>query len=89
MMWANRRDAPGGIIAPDFTMADPVYWDDPYPIALLLNEAHPEVDPIGVPHAMLRDWVIGLDGFSDDRQALPMECLERIQMEWVELKQDG
>lgn len=67
-------------------MADPIYWDDAYPIALLLNEAHPEVDPTGVPHLVLREWVVDLDGFADDRSALPKEWLERIQMEWVELK---
>lgn len=67
-------------------MADPIYWDDAYPIALLLNEAHPEVDPTGLPYPVLRDWVTGLDGFADDRSALPTEWLERIQMEWVELK---
>ena len=27
----------------EFHMQDPVYWDDAYPIALLLRETHPDV----------------------------------------------
>jgi len=68
-------------------MADPLYWDDPYPIALLLNAMHPDVDdPLRIDLASLRDWVVALNGFSDERDAMPVEWLERIQMEWVELK---
>jgi FeS assembly protein IscX len=67
-------------------MADPIYWDDAYPIALLLEASHPEADPSTVAHGMLREWVIDLEGFADDREAIPMEWLERIQLEWVEMK---
>ncbi|MFN4294828.1 MAG: Fe-S cluster assembly protein IscX [Thermoflexales bacterium] len=67
-------------------MADPLYWDDAYPIALLLRSAHPNVaDPTTLDLHVLREWVIRLDGFSDDCEAWPVEWLERIQMEWVEL----
>ncbi|MCL6510875.1 MAG: Fe-S cluster assembly protein IscX [Anaerolineae bacterium] len=68
-------------------MADPLYWDDTYPIALLLDAAHPEVtDPTTLDLSVLRDWVIRLEGFSDECDVLPVEWLERIQMEWVELQ---
>ena len=67
-------------------MADPIYWDDAYPIALSLRQLHPQIDPLAVPVEVLRDWVVALDGFSDDPKALPIDCLEQIQAEWVEVK---
>lgn len=67
-------------------MRDPVYWDDAYPIALLLRAAHSDVaDPSKVEPALLHAWVIALDGFADDRAAMPAEWLEQILVEWVEL----
>lgn len=67
-------------------MRDPVYWDDAYPIALLLRAAHPEVtDPASVAPALLHTWVIALDVFADDREAMPVEWLAQILVEWVEL----
>jgi FeS assembly protein IscX len=66
--------------------ADPIYWDDAYPIALMLNRAYPTVDPTTVETKVLRDWVIQLDGFADDVDVAPLEWLEQIQVEWVELK---
>lgn len=70
----------------EFHMREPVYWDDGYPIALLLREAHPDVvDPSTVEPALLRAWVIALDAFVDDREAMPAEWLAQILVEWVEL----
>jgi FeS assembly protein IscX len=70
----------------EFHMLEPVYWDDVYPVALLLREAHPDVaDPASVSPATLREWVIALEAFADDRDATPVEWLERILVEWVEL----
>lgn len=67
-------------------MQDPVYWDDVYPIALLLRAAHPDVtDPASVEPATLHQWVIALDAFADDREAVPINWLEQILVEWVEL----
>jgi len=66
-------------------VSDPIYWDDAYPIALLLWRARPTEDPLGVSLECLRDWVVQLDGFADDRDALPVDCLEQILSEWVEL----
>lgn len=67
-------------------MQDPVYWDDAYPIALLLREAHPDAaDPASVAPAQLHAWVIALEAFADDRGVMPAEWLEQILVEWVEL----
>jgi len=68
-------------------MADPLYWDDAYPIALTLNATHPDVtDPSTVALWTLKDWIVTLDGFADESDAAVVEWLERIQAEWVELK---
>lgn len=68
-------------------MSDPIYWDDAYPIALMLRASHPEIDdPTSVAPHVLRDWIIQLDGFADDRDAMPIEWLEQIKVEWVELR---
>lgn len=66
-------------------VSDSIYWDDAYPIALILRRARPDADPLAVPLERLRDWVVQLDGFADDRDSLPVDCLEQIQLEWVEL----
>ena len=68
------------------TTHDPLYWDDAYPIALLLKAAHPEVDPTALDHRVLHEWVIGLEGFADDPAVIYVEWLERIQAEWVEIE---
>ena len=68
-------------------MSDPLYWDDAYSIALLLNAAHPDVgDPSQVMLPQLKTWVTALNGFADDHETAPVEQLEQIQVEWVELK---
>jgi FeS assembly protein IscX len=70
----------------EFHMQDPVYWDDAYPIALLLRAAHPDVaDPSLVETGVLHAWVIALDAFADDRAIMPAEWLAQILVEWVEL----
>ena len=64
---------------------DPLYWDDAYPIALVLRAAHPDVDPISVELGVLFEWVVGLESFADDPALPSSEWLERIQAEWIEL----
>jgi FeS assembly protein IscX len=66
-------------------MADPIYWDDAYPIALLLKQEHPDADPASVDLTELQRWVIHLDDFADDGSIVQREWLEQIQVEWVEL----
>ena len=67
-------------------MADPIYWDDAYPIALMLRRAHPGVDPAGLALETLREWVLLLDGFADDPRLMSVEILEQIQAEWLEVE---
>jgi len=63
-------------------------WDDVEDIADRLVELHPEVDPMGVRFTDLHRWVCELPGFDDDPKASSEGKLERIQMAWVEARQD-
>jgi len=63
-------------------------WDDVEDIADRLAELHPEVDPMGVRFTDLHRWVCELPGFDDDPKASSEGKLERIQMAWVEARQE-
>jgi len=63
-------------------------WDDVEDIADRLVELHPEVDPMAVRFTDLHRWVCELPGFADDPKASSEGKLERIQMAWVEARQD-
>lgn len=63
-------------------------WDDVEDIAELLVAAHPEVDPLGVRFTDLHRWVCALPGFADDPKASTEGKLERIQMTWIELREE-
>jgi FeS assembly protein IscX len=64
---------------------DPLYWDDPYPIALALKRLHPQTDPTEISLEALQHWVTTLAEFADDKDAMPIERLEEIQVEWMEI----
>jgi len=64
---------------------DPLYWDDPYPIALMLRQIHPNVDPIDIDPHTLHHWVTELDSFADDPGVIMIERLNDIQIEWIDL----
>ncbi len=66
--------------------AEPLYWEDAYAIALELKREHPGVEPASVDTSVLRGWVTGLRGFSDDPGGGYAEILDAIQAEWVELE---
>jgi FeS assembly protein IscX len=66
----------------------PLTWDDIEDIAEALVEAHPDVDPIGVRFTDLHRWVCALPGFADDPKASTEGKLERIQMAWVEQREE-
>jgi len=66
----------------------PLTWDDFEDIAEALVEAHPDVDPIGVRFTDLHRWVCALPGFTDDPKASTEGKLERIQMAWVEQREE-
>ena len=64
---------------------DPLYWDDPYPIALALKHLYPTADPTEISLEALQHRVIALKEFADDKTVMPIERLEEIQVEWIEL----
>ena len=59
-------------------------WTDSLDIAIELDEKYPEIDPKQVRFTDLREWVIGLDQFSDDPEHSGEKILEAIQMAWIE-----
>ena len=63
-------------------------WDDFEDIADGLLAAHPDVDPLSVRFTDLHRWVTELPGFADDPQKSTEGKLERIQMAWVELRDE-
>jgi len=69
-------------------MARTLRWDDAEDIAEALLESHPDVDPLSVRFTDLHRWVIELPAFEDDPQASSEGKLERIQMLWVELRDE-
>ena len=63
-------------------------WDDVDDIAEHLVERHPDVDPLGVRFTDLHRWVCELPDFADDPTASSEGKLERIQMAWVEARDE-
>jgi FeS assembly protein IscX len=63
-------------------------WDDFEDIADGLLTAHPDEDPLSVRFTDLHRWVTELPGFGDDPQKSTEGKLERIQMAWVELREE-
>jgi FeS assembly protein IscX len=61
-------------------------WTDTNDIAIDLDEAHPDIDPITVRFTELMGWVMALDGFDDDPSRCGERILEAIQMAWIEEK---
>ena len=64
-------------------------WEDAEDIAEHLRVAHPDVDPLGVRFTELHGWVCALREFADDPKASSEAKLERIQMAWVEQREDS
>jgi FeS assembly protein IscX len=62
-------------------------WTDTLDIAIELEEAHPDVDPLQVNFVDLRNWVLALDDFDDDPAHCGERILEAIQMAWIEERQ--
>ena len=64
-------------------------WNDTEDIAILLLEAHPEVDPLSIRFTDLHRWVTELEDFADDPKASSEGKLEAIQLAWLEEFRDG
>lgn len=59
-------------------------WNDAEDIGIALQEKYPNIDPLTVRFTDLHQYVVGLDGFSDDPKASNESKLEAIQMAWYE-----
>ena len=59
-------------------------WTDTLDIAIELDDAHPEADPLHVNFVDLRNWIMALDGFDDAPEHCGERILEAIQMAWIE-----
>ena len=61
-------------------------WTDSREVAIALDEAHPDEDPMKVRFTDLREWVLALEDFQDDPEHCGEKILEAIQMLWIEEK---
>jgi FeS assembly protein IscX len=59
-------------------------WVDVQEIAIQLAERHPDIDPAKVNFVKLRDLVLELPEFDDDRARSGEKVLEAIQALWIE-----
>ena len=59
-------------------------WTDTLDIAIELDEAWPDVDPLTINFVDLRDRVMQLEAFDDDPEHCGERILEAIQMAWIE-----
>ncbi|KFI06687.1 Fe-S cluster assembly protein IscX [Massilia sp. BSC265] len=59
-------------------------WTDVSAIAEALYEKYPDVDPAAVRFVDLHNWVVGLEGFNDDRSRGGERVLEAIQAAWID-----
>ncbi len=59
-------------------------WTDVYDIAIELSDQYPDIDPLTVNFVDLRNWVMAIEGFSDDPERCGEKILEAIQAAWIE-----
>lgn len=59
-------------------------WIDSLDIAIELDEAHPDVDPMHINFVDLREWILALENFDDDPEHCGERILEAVQMAWIE-----
>ena len=59
-------------------------WVDVQEIAILLADANPDLDPYSLNFVALRDMVMALPGFEDERDRGGEKVLEAIQTAWKE-----
>ncbi len=59
-------------------------WTDTLDIAIALDEAHPDVDPLRINFVDLHSWVLALDEFDDEPGRSGEKILEAIQAAWIE-----
>ena len=59
-------------------------WTDVRQIAIALADSRPDTDPRYVRFTDLHNWVVELDGFSDDHSRGGEKVLEAIQLAWID-----
>lgn len=59
-------------------------WTDVHQIAIALADNYPDTDPRYIRFTDLHEWVMGLDGFTDDPNHSSEKILEAIQMAWID-----
>ena len=63
-----------------------ISWIDSLEIAISLEDAHPDVDPITINFVELRELVIALEDFKEGDTQCGEKILEAIQMCWIDEK---
>lgn len=63
-----------------------ISWTDSLEIAISLEEAHPDIDPITINFVDLRELVIALEDFNEGDTQCGEKILEAIQMCWIDEK---
>ena len=59
-------------------------WTDSTLIAEELYDKYPDVDPKTIRFTDLMQWVLELDGFTDNESNCGERSLEAIQIAWIE-----
>jgi FeS assembly protein IscX len=59
-------------------------WTDVRDIAIALEDKYPEADNLNLRFTDLREWVLGLEGFSGAPDGCNEKILEAIQMAWID-----
>ena len=63
-----------------------ISWTDSLEIAISLEEAHPEIDPMSINFVDLRELVMTLEDFDEGDTHCGEKILEAIQMYWIDEK---
>ena len=63
-----------------------ISWTESLEIAISLEEAHPDIDPITINFVDLRELVMTLEDFNESDTHCGEKVLEAIQMCWIDEK---
>ena len=63
-----------------------ISWTDSLEIAISLEEAHPDINPITINFVELRELVMALEDFNEGDTQCGEKILEAIQMCWIDEK---
>ena len=63
-----------------------ISWTDSLEIAISLEDAHPDIDPITINFVELRELVMALEDFYEGDTQCGEKVLEAIQMCWIDEK---